>query len=61
MKVIIEVDSVNAQFVYVKNNDDGYFTLEIGDVEIHLPRWALEDLSGRILSTLESLDKTESV
>ncbi len=61
MTVTIEVDSADAQFVYVKDKDYGYFSLEIGDVEIRLQRSVLEDLSGRILSALESVDKTESV
>lgn len=60
MNIIIEIDSVNAQFVYVKDQKNGSFTIEVGDVAIQLPRWSLEELNGRILVAIESANNSES-
>ena len=62
MNIKIDVDAVNAQFIYVKKQSESHFTIEIADVEIRdLPRWALEDLRNRIAIELERPEKSESI
>lgn len=54
MDVLITVNAADAQFIYVRRDDEGPgYTVQIADAEIQsIPRWALEELRNRINETL---------
>ena len=50
MDIEIRVSAVDAQFIYVRLDDDLHsYVVQIADVEFHgLPKWALRDLYNKL-------------
>jgi hypothetical protein len=59
MDIEVRVTSAEAQFIYVRLDDDLHsYVVQIADVEFHgLPRWALADLRERISAELDPPQK----
>ncbi len=60
MDIEIRVDAVDAQFIYVRLDDDLHsYVVQISDVEFHgLPIWVLKDLHKQIGEALPKQEET---